>query len=262
MAHYLIFIPGVSHCDPNCLRDVGLGGLLRDDENAPEMVQCDRGPSGEKGSLLTWRSGDPNHDPKMLIHDRQSWIAAPAIDDLPAERFWIGTDLDNPVQPRDLLRSHAFTGATVTMADGNSWMMPTMSRLPNRYKLQDGGEITKAIKEEYQHFYEMGMRVVSELMQQFSEIEMVRDRIEGIEEHSIPVEAKDGMKLVASALALNYRVTWELAFMLELLDESSGAMALMAFCELPEIRQSIVQKKTLDPILINVGWYSSNGKTD
>lgn len=261
MSHYLIFIEGTHGCDPNCLTAVGLGELLRDNESTPEMVDCPIGPSGRNGVLLTWRIGDPERDPKFMIHGRQKWIPAPAMEhselgELPAERYWIGIDEDDPPQPRDLAREQMIAGATITMADGFSYIVPTISRLPNRYQLTDGGEISRVVKDQYQKFYDTGMRVVTEVMEQFNTIEEVRDQIPDIEEYSIPLNVGDGMKLIASALALNYRITWELAFMLDLLDEQSGAIALMTFCELSEIRESITQKKTLQPVLINVGWYS------
>lgn len=261
MAHYQIFIEGSHGCNPKCLIPVGLGDLLRDDESSPEMVDCPRGPNGRSGVLLTWRIGDPERDPKFMIHAGQQWLPAPSmthptLGELPAERYWIGVENNRPPQPRDLAREHMIPGCNITLADGFSWMVPTLSRLPNRYQLNDGGEITRKVKEQYQVFYETGMRVVAEVMDQFNMIEEVRDKIPDIDEFSIPLEATDGMKLIASALALNYRITWELAFMLDMLDEHSGAMALMTFCELSEIRQSLTQKKTLEPILINVGWYS------
>ena len=263
MAHYLIFIEA-NGVDPKCLVAAGLGDLLADCEPSPDFVAVDRGPNGKPGQLISWRRGNQETDPKIQMHDRLSWqpsvaITHPELGELAAERYWLGVDMDNPVQPSDLIRDTPIPGTNVTLADGYSWMVPTISRLPNRYQLNDGGEVSRVVKEKYQKFYETGMRVVAECMEQFGLIEEVRDKVPNIEQFSIPLEAKGGMHLIASALALNYRINWELAFMLDLLDEHSGAMALMTFCELREIRSTIVKKKELPPVTIPVGWYSESG---
>lgn len=263
MAHYLIFLPGVSGLDTKHLVNAGLGDLLREGEPGPDMMECDRGPNGQQGILLTWRTGDLQHDPKLMMHNDLKWTAAPAIEhpelgELPAERYWVGVDTNNPVQPADLARPNMINGLNITLADGYAWNVPTISRFPNRYQLNDGGEITQVIKDEYRKFYEAGMRVVAEVMQHFSTIEEIRDKVPDIDDYSIPVTAKNGLVLIAEALSLNYRINWELAFLLDLLDQRSGAMALLAFCELGTIKEVLDEKKNLPPVSINVGWYSKS----
>ena len=266
MAHYLIFLPGVTGTDTRHLVNAGLGDLLREGEPGPDTMECDRGPDGKPGLLLTWRTGDLETDPRFMMHDKLKWTSAPSVDHpelgkLEAGRYWVGVDEENPPQPADLARPSMISGLSITLADGYSWSVPTISRFPNRYQLNDGGEITRVIKDEYHKFYEAGMRVVAEVMQHFSTIEEIRDKVPDIDDYSIPVTAKNGLVLIAQALALNYRINWELAFLLDLLDERSGAMALLAFCELGQIKEVLDEKKKLPPVSINVGWYSKNTAT-
>lgn len=256
MAHYLLFFPNASGCSDKILIKAGLSELVREGEQGPEYMEVPNGPGGKNGVLVTWRKPESDRNPRFLIHSEQEWVEAPSIGDLPAGRYWVGIDKENPPEPMDLVRDNPIGGLKVTLADGYSWTVPTISRFPNRYKLLDGGEISRVCKDEYAKFYELGMKVVAEIMKQFSDIEEVRDRIKGIEEYQIDVTAKDGLKLIASALALNYRINWELCFLLGLLDERTGALALMTFCELSEIREAAVQKKTLKPVSIRVGSYS------
>ena len=262
MAHYLLFLPGVSGCDPNVLIEIGLGDLLQDGES-PEFQVCPMGPGNQSGSLVTWRTGNTDTDAIFNIHDGQTWYPAtkfkhPELGEMEAERFWIGVENERPVQPCDIVRRKTIPGQSVTLADGCSWSLPTISRLPNRFNLNEDGEIARYVKRKYERFYNVGMQVVQNVLEEFSMIEEVRGKIKDIDDYSIPVTLSDGMTLIASALSLNYRLTWELCFLLGLLDEQTGARALMAFCELSQIKNTLDQKKTLQPILINVGWYTSN----
>jgi len=261
MAHYLIFVPGAAGVSTECLKHVGLAELLRDDEPGPDAIECDRGPGGKSGLLMTWRTGDPAVDPRLMMHDRLEWKPAVRIDhpelgELKAKRYWIGIDLDNPIKPSDLARKNQVRGLNITLGDGMTYAVPTISRFPNSYQLADGGEIKRVVKEQYAEFYRLGMSVAADVLDEFEKVETIRDRVPDIDDYSIEVTAVDGLRLIAAAIALNYRLNWELVYLLGLLDESTAAMALMAFCELQEIRETIDAKKKLPPVSILVGSYS------
>jgi hypothetical protein len=216
--------------------------------------------------LMTWMSGDPERDPKLMLHDGIEWSPAvgyehPELGQLEAERYWLGVEKQRPPQPCELARKNPINGHNVTLGDGYSYVVPTISRLPNKYQIADGGQINRVVKQEYAKFYEVGMKVVAELMEQFAMVDQIRDKTPDIDDCSMEVNALDGLRLIASAISLNYRLNWELTFMLGLLDERSAAKAFAVFCELSEIQEVVDAKKKLPPVSIRVGSISSSTKT-
>lgn len=260
MAHYVIFIPGASGMDPKPHLDrVGLGDLLCEGEPGPEVVEFSKGPKGS-GLLMMWRR------PDQTIGTDFEWRPAVQIDhetlgELPAERYYLGIDRRSPPQPADLVRPNPINGHQIKLNDGWYWTVPTISRLPNQYKLVDGGEINRVVKQKYARFYETGMKVIADIMDGYSLTKEASDVGQDVSDYSIELNLRDGLKFIASAIGLNYRVNWELVFLLELLDERSGAMAFLVFCELNEIQEASDCKKKMDPLSIPVGSVISSGKT-
>jgi hypothetical protein len=249
MAHYSIFIPNIKGAAPEHLEKVGLGDLLREGEPAPTAVECYRGPDNLPGMVFGWpigagRSIPLGHFPNI------KWT--PNHD----SKFWLGVDPDDPPQPIEMARKTMIVGSQVTLGDGFTWLLPTISRLPSNYALNKDGELTQVVKDQYKKLYESSVSIVSEILNQFGMIELVREKRPDLADYTIPVNVEDGLKLIADSLAINYRVTFELAIILGIFDQSSAARALVELTELRELRIVQEQKKNLEPVMIAAGFYS------
>jgi len=259
MAHYLIFIPDVAGSNPDHLKTVGLGDLLRADDSGPEGVFVDRGPNGRSGMVFSWRKNN-DRDPRIGMYPEFDWIPSLEMgDDQKAGRFYLGIDRERKPEPADLSRSVVIVGHRVSMADGFAYTVPTISKLPHKFTVKNG-EVTRQVKEQYQQFYDLGMSLAKGILEQFAMIDMLQDaKAAELENYAIPVSVADGLKMISIAIGLNYRINFEIAMLLGLFDESSAMLAFLKFCELDQIRAATDQKKTLDPILIPVGSNSFGG---
>jgi hypothetical protein len=249
MAHYSIFIPNVKGSNPEYLQQVGLGELLREGESAPSAVECFRGPDNLPGMVFGWPIGVGKSVP-LGNFPQIKWT--PNHD----SKFWIGVDPENPPQPIDLIRHVTVIGSQVTLGDGFTWNLPTLSRLPSSYALNRQGELTQIVKDQFKRLYDSSLSIVTEILRQFDMIEVVREKRPDLQEYAIPVSVQDGLKLVADSLAINYRLTFEIAIILGMFDQSSAARALVELVELRELRLVSEQKKNLEPVIIPAGLYS------
>lgn len=246
---YLIFIPNVQGSSEKPLHDVGLGSLVRGGEPLPSTVQVDRGPEGKFGTIYGWITGtDSDHTLGMFPSTKwlKNWDG----------KFWIGINESSPPQPVDVIRKQIIPGKKITLADGFSWMVPTISQLPHKFFQDENGEVARKIREEYQEHYEVAMQINSELMESFSKIEELRTVDDKLADSQfIPVTISNGLKFIASALSINYRLTFEICMLLGMFDNKSAAMAMVVFCELSEIRMvsDTLKKKELQHVFIHAG---------
>lgn len=257
MAHFAIFIPGTSGTDSAAIERVGLGELLRPDDDSPGAMDIQTGPGGSPGVIWTWE-GDSGDRFRPGFFPDQVWIPAPANAEknLPEGRFYLGKEPEKPPTPRNLARNKQLAGRGVTMADGYTWLLPTMSKLPHQFALTKNGEIDRVVKEQYRKFHEFGASVVSGMLSQFDVYDELREKKPELENSYFEITIKDGVEMLTAALALNYRVTFEIALMLGLLDERCTSLALVTFCELAEIKLVSEEKKNrcLGVLSIPVGW--------
>lgn len=246
MAHFAIYIPGAKGCSPEPLHSAGLGELLRADDPGPDATFCQMGPDGNTGVFYTWNltGGDRSGLDRIVWKKNHSGS------------WWVGTEPDRPVQPKDIARRFQINGAHITFADGFNWILPTISRFPATYGMDESGELVRAVRDQYKSLHDAAVRVVSDVLSEFGAIEMIRERKPELSEHSIKITVDQGLRLIASALAINYRITFEIMLMLGLVDDSTASRAICELCELRELKQSVDQKKNLEPISVRVSSYS------
>jgi hypothetical protein len=255
MAHYSIFVPGAIGASTQPLIDAGLGDLVAEGDRKPDTIEVSQGPNGHRGTVYGWTITAGTTVP-LGIFPEVKWI--PSYD----EKFWLGINEQDRPKPIDLLRHSPINGTQVTLADGYNWNLPTISRLPANFALDESGMLTRTVKERYKRLYDSSVNVVSDLLRQFGMVEMLREQNKKLEDYSIPVSVEDGLILISNALSINYRLTFTISMMLGLFDESTAAMSLISLCELREIRLASEQKKNLEPVFIPVGWCSSSGIVD
>ena len=249
MAHYSIFIPNIKGAAPEHLEKVGLGDLLREGEPSPTAVECFRGPDNLAGMVFGWPIGAGKSVP-LGHYPNIKWT--PNHD----SKFWLGVDPEDPPQPIDLIRKVTIIGSQVTLGDGFTWNMPTLSRLPSSYALGSDGELTQTVKAEFKRLHDSSLSVVTEILRQFDMVELIREKKPELDQYAIQVSVDDGLKLVAAALSINYRINFEIAIMLGMFDQSAAARALIELIELRELKIVQSQKKNLDPVIIPAGLYS------
>lgn len=258
--HYQIFVPGVQGSDSGILRNVGLGDLLSDTDSGPDAIYVHRGPDGRDGMAFAWR----RENEPIGMDLNTVWTPAPKEPDrgLEAGRYFLGVRPADPPQPKDLIRRRPIPGHKMTLADGFTWLIPTLGTFPSNLSIDAEGNVVEEVKEQYRAYVAQGMVMIGDL---FGKMDEVIDRMAIAEEdrgqYAMQVTMVDGLRFIVAALAVNYRVNFEIAMMLQLLDQRSAAETIIRICELGDIAQVVGQKKTLDPITIHAGSLFSAGST-
>ena len=219
-------------------------------------MQVNRGPDSGSGTIFTWRTGNQDADPRFGYYpDKQKWIPSFANNTRQWQegRYWIGLQNDSPLQPSDIARPNQIPGKKIMLADGFRWMLPTIQTLPHSLTLDSDGDVARKVKEEFDSFYKRGMGINRGLAEQWGMLEELRKTQPDIDDYCIETDIQGGAKLVIQAMCLNYRLSYEIPFMLDLVDEKTLATALVSFCELQEIALVSKKKRLGSPVTINVG---------
>lgn len=249
MAHYLLFFPNVQGANPDHIKNAGLESLGVDAEFYP----IDRGPGGKPGMFATWNFGNTEIDPWIGFDDsKQKWVQSVN------KKYWLGWEVNRPPSPRSLKRNQIYDGYDVTLCDHNNWLIPKVTALPHRLKVDGEGNTVRAVKDEYREFYERGMEISRQIfvaLDMVDEANMVK-RVGELGEYSDniqPVSIHDGAKFACQALGLNYRLNHEIAMHLELLDDRNLQAIITSASNLPEILETNRdQKKTEEKLTIPV----------
>ncbi len=195
--HYLLFLPHKSAANPQNLHDVGLGALLRPDDDQPVFTDLvGPGPEGLPGQIVTWAPARTSYLP-----DQQEWF--PAVPDpvrnLPAGRYWIGINRAQPPTIADLERRTVVPGIAKILADGTFWPVPSVMNLPCRIGLcPQTGRRLRTPKPEYDDW-----RQETELA-----FGLVQRLLSGGE---LPADLDERFELAVRLMQLNYRLTREIA---------------------------------------------------
>ncbi len=121
MAGFLYFRP--QHTRPITLADVKAWGLGYAFERAPQSGVCQTNtPTGTTGSVFADPARHGEGQVKMDM-DAQVWRKIPRSG-LPD--VYVGYWKESPPQPFDLARANQLSGYTIRLADGNTWLVPTV----------------------------------------------------------------------------------------------------------------------------------------
>lgn len=238
MAHYSIYIPGATAPQPQLLDQVGLPGLVRDDDWGPQIIPIlHNGPDGGGGLLFTWLdvAGVENNPVAGHSAERQRWAPAPRdpVRNLPEKRYWFGYEPLRPPTPTDLLRLHPLPGFHAILADGNEWQLPNSQRLPHRYALGEDGREKAVVKSAYEE--------VSRKMQWCYDAIEAYVRFGGDRN---PVEYRD---YLAWMLSQNYRLNLQICYWLQLFDEENwwtASTATVDWLTLQQIEEDVKKKES------------------
>jgi len=209
----LIYIPGQAIRSDDTLKGLGLGSLLDPDVSPLWADVHANGPDGGRGLLVFF---DCPHTPRTssptgLNLEAQVWHEAAKSQELPRGRFWIGWDKANPPTPQDLRKSKATPGELVELLDNREWEVAVASFVPHRRGIDvETGEEIRLPQSQFAPYVDQ-CRFWEAF---FNESDQTpEDLVDTL------LTLPGGMRFAVDALAMNYRITTELADGLELLGD-------------------------------------------
>jgi hypothetical protein len=248
MAGYSIYFPGVGGSNPAHFDRVGLSGI-KDNAIFADILQ--NGPDGGRGLLATWTTGDTATDPHLTMHEAVKWHPAKPDEQrgLPADRFWIGLDMERPMVPHDAARParEQTDGHLIKLADGNRWLVPSAPRLPSRAALRpDNGRFAFVVAPEFAEFAARANRYAVDMFREMNALEVLHAARPDIDVHAdgIEIEIEEGWEHACQALAINYRLSPEIIDAAELLDRGALLRVIMATFDYQMIVESVELKKS------------------
>tara|TARA_Y100000310_G_scaffold227151_1_gene229368 strand:+ start:157 stop:882 length:726 start_codon:yes stop_codon:yes gene_type:complete len=165
--------------------------------------------------------------------------------------FWIGLN-GSGVQPHQLMKRDLLAGHMVELGDGNEWLIPAAIRpdtmqplLPFSYS-GENGEWTKAVKEQFQPFWELALEV----------LEIITVSAEGSEENQEALQKfTDEYRLNAAVLALsiNYRISKYECQILELFDDENLNQIMFSIIDWPTVEDAFKKKEPDDSLSTTPG---------
>jgi hypothetical protein len=226
--HYLIFIPNKTGPNRQNLQDVGLGDLLRAGDMPLWMDLSGNGPGDLPGQVWTWPSGAAI---PAYLPDQQTWTCHGP--------YWLGTWNSNRATPKELLRNELVDGPVADLADGQSWGIPNLTKLPAVFALDSE---FKPIKVPHPKFGEFVGRCAwaTEAVIQFLETRQAPDWAAALE-------------FCAQALAINYRVNLQIAVTLGLFNEKLLPRVMMFAADSERILNVLEDVKKKDAALTPAG---------
>lgn len=224
----LVYIPGAigrpkTHA---LLEGVGLGPLYDEGDTVEWAEVLDGGPDGGSGLLTGFAmQGVPVH----LDRHAQTWHALKPEGDLPAGRAWIGWPNESPPTPDSLARKTQVCGEDLSLADDRDWHIPIARLLPKELGLDGNGRVTAETDRRYKSFYDASWEVFA--------------KFTTTPQGEIVTDWDSGVAYAVSAIAINYRMVRDLAFMLGLLKETHLWAIPRTVCEAYRVAEIIAQKK-------------------
>lgn len=195
--HYLIFIPHKQAANQQHLIDAGLGDLLRPDDESPLCGDLiGPGPGDLPGQIWSWGGAVPAYLP-----DQQTWTA------VKKGQFFFGVSNNSPPEAKEMMRRRPVDGLTHVMGDGNSWIIPSVFRLPAVFDIDEAGELTKKPHPRFNAFVDECNWALDNVLAGVVDLDQL--------------DWKRGFQFVVMALAINYRVTWEIAVLLGIVEENA-----------------------------------------
>lgn len=232
--HYLIFIPNETRQSRDVLTDAGFGSLLQPGEPDPLVFPLPgAGPDGKSGVLvLPFSSPDESRNPQPgYMPARQTWKQ------LPESNCWIGWQTESPPTPTELARSIPlpFAGPSITLGDGQEWMIPACMDQKHVMTPGPNGWTTKD-KPRWPDLY--------------TKAEPVLAMVERNQRDEIEFDFGLAAEFLTDLLTLNFRLTPEIVGVFELLDQDNlPRLSAIAtdFVRVMTLIQELAQKKQPAP---------------
>lgn len=223
----LYFVPKAKAVTPELLREHGFDRLL---SQTRAHNECSSGPDGA-GIIIT--DGDKNR----IVYDktRQTW----------SRRFgktsWVGHWNDTPATPEQLARKEQITGSSVTLVDGNVWMIPLLRQWRDGEQLQ----YVNALPRITQQSPDTGQFLLTDVVPQYRELwerslpmaESIFEQLTSGTEASI--DDDQVYQYACDLLATNYRVDVSVISHLQLLTTTSIGEIIRHALDIETLRASL-----------------------
>lgn len=210
MAAFMIFVDAAMAADANTL--VAAKGLQAIEAGASRLTWAYSmtGPGGVPGMIGFWIDVDMLKSNSYQA-EKQKWVSI-------GEGTWLGTYLDDPVKPSDLLKAKPYEKSLpCLLEDGNTWMIPVARWLPHVWGQDASATPTRVPADPFVEF----CKQAEEIFQIFMGAETGKD-----------LQFADQWSFVCQALSLNYRLCPAIVSALKLIGDKSGGRVLAATVEM------------------------------
>lgn len=228
----LYFLPDARSCNAATLATHGLSAVI----DRPSYREVTRGPSGSSGVVVCQADSVEN----LRFDPTQKW----------AKRFgseaWIGFDPASRPGPKTLARETMQPGVTLTLADGDRWVIPqlrsfdaqqldgpfsyscnldrTLSQDPDTGRMVPGEVIPQ-----YRHVWDAAIKIGEALL----------DQLRGRDAKVADLPEDSLEQFVADVLQINYRVGMPEISQLGLLTVSMQAAVMRAAIDFDTLRANL-----------------------
>jgi len=140
------------------------------------------------------------------------------------------------------------------LRDCNDWLIPAAQQLPRTLGLGDDGKVTREVESRYQAYFDSSFAAMQQVFRPFgiwNDEQGFKDDIEPNDEIKT-VTIQEGTTLACEALSINYRLNYEIALLLGLLDDKSLVGIIACTFDMPEIFDVERQKKKEEVVSIPV----------
>lgn len=193
------------------------------------------GPDGGGGMIIVAASGIPEGTaPKIGYYpETQQWQQAPS------GGYWVGRQTDEPTRPVDVQREEVVAGHSVTMSDGQEWLIPVArafpqgSALPQKLRLGPDGELVAETLPKFAQFSAHADVIWDTWYGQVKAIDA------GTEPPEPEITDKDMWMMAAEAISINYHIEQIGISLLGLIDTKTIWTVLRAVIDVPTILDAI-----------------------
>lgn len=220
MAGFLYYLPKDGPKDLAGLRAVGFPHV--DDVEMPGCG-CVQGPDKLGGSVTKLRD-IPGCDSATVgfYSEKQTWR------EILDGKVWLGWETENPPTPADLQRKRLVKGHAVTLADGNTWMMPVVRTLIGEAALSpilttdsSGKVLRERVEPEFERIWDLTKRMYA--------------AVSAVPLDTSCIDDDEVVELLFLGMAINYRVSrWEV-LNLGLLSASNMEPLTGAMMDIPQM---------------------------
>lgn len=231
-----VYVPNTSEVNPlETLRRVGLYELHDDGLGCMGAAVNAHGPDGGGGALIGW----PGRGETLAMNlERQEWRECNPRGEFPKGRAWIGWNRDLPPCPLTLRRKKQVGGELLRLADGREWLIPIASQAPRRMGRDSTGHVSAIMLPQYEAFFQSAWEALNLFVDKGGQV-------------FVPYE--QGFEAAVRILAMNYRITEELATELSLIDDIHLWEIPKRACEAPAVADFTQKKRVQDGDCITSG---------
>jgi len=221
MRRFLYFLPGVSGCNNQMLKDRGL--LTRFTTHSGTAIEHGMTPTvdGPAGSGCIVAAGS---EPAAYEASAQTWMEA--------DKFWVGMESALPPGPDDLARDIIFTGYKIVLGDGQTWQVPVIRRWEGDHHVSALPQTVRNVKSAD------GRNIgVSDISPRYAHMDALADKVwlSFIETRTMPTG--EALADCGTLLGFSYRIGAEEISLLGLADEALLIKVLGLCVDSPEIEK-------------------------